>query len=182
MGDWAEGNGHRDPLPPPRTGRRRSLITLAALLVALPAAFFLSLIGGDWRQVAAISDLEEAGVIYLPNPRVFLVHTDQGPLALSARSPHLGDRVLYCRFADAFQEAHGSVFDRRGFSLAGPADRGLDRVAVRVRAGIVEIEPSELLRGPPRVGATEDVSGTLCQVPGPEDPPGFATARVVRGS
>ena len=155
------------------------MAVLAALLVALPAAYLLSsVVGGDWRPAASTRALQDAGVIYLPSLRVFLVHTDDGPLALSALSPHLRHRVLYCPFADAFQEAHGAVFDRRGFYLDGPADRGLDRVAVRARAGLVEIDPSDVQPGPPRTGAAEDVSGSLCLVPGPEEPPGFAVARV----
>ena len=184
MDDWAQGNGHARPaLPPPRTGRRRSIAVLAGLLVALPAAYLLSSVaGGDWRPAASTRALEDAGVIYLPSLRVFLVHTDDGPLALSALSPHLRHRVLYCPFAGAFQEADGAVFDRRGFYLDGPADRGLDRVAVRARAGLVEIQPSEVTPGPPAgQGAAEDVSGILCRVPGPESPPGFAAARLEPG-
>jgi nitrite reductase/ring-hydroxylating ferredoxin subunit len=177
--DWAEGNGHPPAaLPPPGAGRRRSLITLLVLLVALPVSFVVSVIaGGDWRRVATARELEDEGVIYLSNLRIFVVETEDGPLALSALSPHLGDRVLFCPFADAFQERHGAVFDRRGFALAGPVARGLDRVAVRLRGDFVEVDPSRTAPGPPRGGATEDVSGTLCRVPGPEDPPGFAAAR-----
>lgn len=148
------------------------------LLVALPVSFVVSVVAGaDWRRVASARDLRDREVIYLAGLRIFLVQTDDGPLALSALSSHLGDRVLFCPFADAFQSADGALFDRRGFSLAGPATQGLVRVAVRVRDGFVEVDPSRTAPGSPLVGAREDVSGTLCRVPGPEDPPGFASSR-----
>lgn len=179
MNDWVQGNGHRQALPPPGTGRRRSMIVLAGLLVALPTAYLLSAGGGDWRAVAAAPDLEADGVIYRAGLQVFVVHDDRAPVALSARTPGTGNRVVYCRFADAFQDAEGAVFDRFGRVLEGPMSRGLDRLPVRVRVGVVEVDVSARVPGPPAAGATEDVSANLCRVPGPEDPPGFATARQV---
>jgi nitrite reductase/ring-hydroxylating ferredoxin subunit len=165
VAEWAEGNGHPPRLPSRGTGRRRSAVTLLVLLVALPVSFLVAMVtGGDWRRVASARALEDRAVIYLRNLRVFVVQTEDGPLALSALSPHRGDRVLFCPFADAFQEAHGALFDRRGFFLAGPAARGLDRVAVRIRDGFVEVDPSRTAPGPPRAGAAEDVSDP---VPGP---------------
>jgi hypothetical protein len=178
---WVEGNGHRTAgLPRPGAGRRRSMVILAGLLVTLPTAYLVSTVaGGDWRTATSVRVLQTRGVVYLSNLRVFLVHTDQGPLALSALSPHEGHRVLYCPWAMAFQEAHGAVFDRRGLALDGPVSRGLDRVAVRVAGRLVQVDPSEVEPGPPRgEGPTEEVSALLCRVPGPEDPPGFAAARL----
>lgn len=177
MDDWVQGNGHRQAVPPPGTGRRRSLIILAGLLVALPAAYLLSVGGGDWRPVATASELESEGVVYRAGLQVFVVHDDQAPVALSSRTPGSGTRVVYCPFADAFQDAEGAVFDRLGSVLVGPVSRGLDRLPVRVRVGVVEVDVSTRVPGPPRPEATEDVSANLCRVPGPEDPPGFATAR-----
>jgi hypothetical protein len=175
--DWVQGNGHRQPLPPPGTGRRRSLIILVGLLVALPAAFLLSVGRGDWRPVATVAELEDEDVIYRRSLRLFVVHGDRAPMVLSALTPGGGDRVVYCRFADAFQDADGAVFDRLGSVLAGSVSRGLDRFPVRVRVGVVEVDVSTRVSGPPRPEAAEDVSANLCRVPGPEDPPGFATIR-----
>lgn len=182
MGDWVQGNGHRQALPPPGTGRRRSLIVLVGLLVALPTAYLLSVGGGDWRPVATAPDLESEGVVYRAGLQVFVVHDDQAPVALSARTPGSGERVVYCPFADAFQDAEGAVFDRFGHVLEGAVSRGLDRLAVRVRVGVVEVDVSARVPGPPRAEATEDVSANLCRVPGPEEPPGFASARQMPAS
>ncbi|MGH2547173.1 MAG: hypothetical protein ACRDHJ_09895, partial [Actinomycetota bacterium] len=122
-------------------------------------------------------DLESEGVVYRASLQVFVVHDDQAPVALSSRTPGSGTRVVYCRFANAFQDAEGAVFDRFGHVLGGPVSRGLDRLPVRLRVGVVEVDVSARVPGPPPAEATEDVSANLCRVPGPEDPPGFATAR-----
>jgi hypothetical protein len=153
------------------------MIVLVALLVALPVAYLLSVGRGDWRPVATGAELEAEDVIYHSALQVFVVRGERGPLALSARTPGLDTRVVYCPFADAFQDSGGAVFDRSGEVLAGSALRGLDRLPVRIRVGVVEVDVSARLPGPPRAGATEDVSANLCEVPGPEDPTGFATAR-----
>ena len=182
MEDWVQGNGHRQALPPPGTGRRRSLILLVGLLVALPTAYLLSVGGGDWRPVAAAPDLESEGVVYRAGLQVFVVHDDRAPVALSARTPGSGNRVVYCPFAGAFQDAEGAVFDRFGHVLEGAVSRGLDRLPVRVRVGVVEVDVSARVPGPPPAGATEDLTANLCRVPGPEDPPGFASARQMPAS
>lgn len=153
------------------------MILLVGLLVALPTAYLLSAGGGDWRPVATASDLESEGVVYGAGLQVFVVHDDQAPVALSARTPGSANRVVYCPFADAFQDGEGAVFDRFGHVLDGPVSRGLDRLPVRLRVGVVEVDLSARVPGPPPAEAAEDVSANLCRVPGPEDPRGFASAR-----
>jgi hypothetical protein len=175
--DWVEGNGHKPTLPPPGTGRRRSMIVLAGLLVALPAAYLLSLGRGEWRPVVAADELEAEGVVYRPGLRMFVVHDEPVPAALSAVAPGDAGRVVYCPFADAFQSPEGAVFDQFGQALAGPVDRGLDRFPVRIRVGVVEVDVATRVEGAPPPDAVEDVSANMCEVPGEEDPAGFATER-----
>jgi hypothetical protein len=174
--DWVQGNGHKPGLPPPGAGRRRSLIVLAGLLVALPAAFLLSLGRGEWRAVVGAEELQAEGIVYRPGLRLFLVHDEPMPVALAAVSPG-GQRGVFCRFADAFQSPNGEVFDPYGRVLGGPTDRGLDRFPVRERVGVVEVDLGTRVPGQSRAEVTEDVSANLCEVPGTEEPPGFATAR-----
>lgn len=151
------------------------MLVLAVLLVALPSSYLLSRLLGDWQRVATTRALEEAGVLYIPDLRVFLVHGDEGPLALSAITP--GGRVLYCESAGIFQAPDGADFDERGLVLGG-ARRGLDRVAVRMNGTVIEIG-TEVIRGPPAETGLGRLLPPLCVVPGPEDPPGFAAE--VRG-
>ena len=152
------------------------MILLVVLLVALSVAFIVSsALRGPWRTAASVDALEEAGVLYLPSTRVFLVDTDSGPLALSSRSPHLGDRIAFCEPSDTFVElGHGGLFDREGRYLSGPPTRGMDRVASRVAGGVVEIDPAVLTPGPPRNVAGESPRGRLCNsYPLRETRPGF---------
>jgi hypothetical protein len=143
--------------------------------VALPTAFVLRSVIGGWQTVASVGRLEQIEVAYLKDAGVFVVHTDRGPVALSEVSPHLRDRLLYCRSAGAFQGRHGEVFDGRGFYTDGPSSRGMDRVAVRVHDGLVEVDVEDVRKGPPRgAGPPEELTGELCEVTGPEPRPGFA--------
>lgn len=171
MSDWASGNGQPDGLPPPRTGRRRSLIFLVVLLLGLPLAFVIrSALDDGWREVASLEALEENEVIYVPPVQVFLVHADP-PLALSAVSSHLDEPIAYCREASTFMElAHGSKWDRFGYYLDGPAPRGMDRVASRIVGGVMEIKVTNVTNGPPRgAGPPEHPTGPFCLYEEPTD-------------
>jgi len=165
VSDWASGNGHRDDLPPRGTGRRRSLLILALLVLGLPLAFVIRTATDDgWRQVTSVAVLEERDVIYLPDAHVFLVAEDP-PLAFSAASPHLGrgDPVAYCAESETFMEVHGSLWNRLGYYLDGPAPRGLDRIAIRIRNRFIEIKPSIVTEGAPRgAGPKLGPTGLYC--------------------
>lgn len=173
MSDLARGNGHREGLPPPGTGRRRSLIILAVLLLGLPLAFVIREATDEgWREITSVRALEERGVIYLPAVRVFLVH-GAPPRALSAVSPHLDEPIAYCRESSTFiEQAHGSKWDRFGYYMDGPAPRGMDRIASRVRNEIVEINVSIVDDGAPRgAGPPGESTGPFCQFEHASDAP-----------
>ncbi len=151
MSEAASGNGHRPILPPPGTGRRRSLFVLILMVVGLPLAFLIRSATDDgWREVTSAQVLEERDVIYLPDANVFLVAGDP-PLALSGASPHPeGERLAYCASGQNFVSlAHGEKFDRVGRYLDGPALHGMDRFGARVRDGTVEINLRLKTMGPP---------------------------------
>jgi hypothetical protein len=151
VSDLASGNGHRDlPFPRPGTGRRRSLIVLGVLVVGLPLAFFLrSATDEGWRVVTTVAALEERDVIFVPDAHVFLVAADP-PIALREASPHLGEPMSYCAAGPNFVSlGHGEVFDREGRYLDGPAPHGMDRVGIRIRDGVVQINIQQKIPGPP---------------------------------
>jgi nitrite reductase/ring-hydroxylating ferredoxin subunit len=145
--------------------------------VALPTAFILRTVAGGWQTVASVTSLEQIDVAYLKDAGVFVVDTDDDPVALSEVSPHLGHRLLFCREADVFQGKHGEVFDRRGFYVDGPSPRGMDRVAVRVQDGLVQVDLDDIRPGAKRgAGPPLEPQRPGCRVPGPEPKPGFAAA------
>ncbi len=151
VSDRVSGNGQPDSLPPRGAGRRRSLIVLALLLLGLPLAFVIrAATDAGWRQITSVEVLKANDVIYLPDVEIFLV-AEEPPLALSAESPHVGELLAYCESGRNFVSlAHGEMFDRTGRYIDGPAPRGMDRVAVRVRDGSIEINLAGKIPGPPR--------------------------------
>ena len=148
------------------------MIFLVALVLGLPLAFFLrSALDDGWREVAFVDTLQQEDVIYVPAVKVFLVHGDQ-PIALKAVSTHLGtEPVAYCPSASTFHElGHGSIWDRTGRYMDGPATRGLDRVAVRIRSESIEINVSMVTRGPDRYPLNfAQPTGLFCRFEHPED-------------
>lgn len=79
------------------------------------------------------------------NERFFLIRNDDGLLAFSTRCTHQNCNIAWQDGGDRFQcPCHGSVFDRNGVVMAGPAPRPLDlfRVSVtRDGAAIVTTGP-----------------------------------------
>ena len=138
------------------------MFILALLVLGLPLAFLIrALTEGPWRQVVSAEVLEARDVIYLPELNVFLVHGDP-PVAFTAKSPHVGELLVYCTSSETFVSLeHGELFDRSGRYMEGPAARGMDRVPVREREGMIEIDVLQRLQGVPR-GEFTRPSGPLC--------------------
>ena len=160
--------------PGTRSRRTRSslLVTVAAgVSLLLGLAVVRSLIaesspGAGWVRVGSIEDVRSQGVVLLPEVPAYIVANPlQAPIALLARSPHLGERVNYCQSSTWFEDPlHGDKFDRFGNYMLGPAPRGLDRLATLVQDGVVWVNPNEISLGPPRGsrGAYEPPAGPFC--------------------
>ena len=139
---------------------------------------------GNWVPVATVEQLQAEKVIYVQEHRVFVIADAPGLLAVSAdvhpASSGLDDltrRVLYCPSDGWFHGTFGP-FDHAGRYFHGPAPRGLDRVAVRVSEGHVEIDPTAVTPGPPRHPRPEEQPrfGAECRFDyqgDPEGKPGF---------
>jgi hypothetical protein len=127
-----------------------------------------------WVRVTTVPELQQNHLVFIADLRLFVVLDGTRPVALSARSPHLGEAVAFCGMGNVFEDLHGSIFDSAGTYLAGPSPRGMDRVRVRVKGDGVDVKPGELTRGSSR-GAVKPkpVGGAFCQPDGPVDPPGF---------
>lgn len=122
--------------------------------------------GAGWVRVGSIEDVRSQGVVLLPEvPAYVVANPPQAPMALLARSPHLGERVTYCQSSTWFEDPrHGDKFDRLGNYILGPAPRGLDRLATLVQDGVVWVNPNETTLGPPRgsQGAYKPPAGPFC--------------------
>jgi hypothetical protein len=155
---------------PSPTSRRSLLIPLVAafaILVGLAIARFSTSDnspGSGWVRVGSIQDVHSQGVVLLPEvPAYVVVDPPRTPIALLARSTHLGERVTYCRSSGWFEDpAHGTKFDRLGNYELGPAPRGLDRLATLVQDGVVLVNPNEVTLGPPRGSQDIKPTGPFC--------------------
>lgn len=73
-----------------------------------------------------------------------------GFVALYQKCVHLGCRVPWCKTSQWFEcPCHGSQYNRVGEKKGGPAPRGLDRFRVSVDGGVVVVDTSLVIPGPP---------------------------------
>lgn len=128
-----------------------------------------------WVTAGTLQALEREEAFYLPEERVFVVSNGGRPVALSALSPHLGERLVYCRSSGQFRSpGHGETFDRLGFYVLGPAPSGMDRVEIRVVGDLVQVKPESVTEGPARdAREPQKPAGPLCAIDAGESPPGF---------
>jgi hypothetical protein len=153
------------------SSRRGSLfgIGVVAVSLLLGLAVVRSLVaepspGAGWVRVGSIQDVRSQGVVSLPQvPAYVVVDPPRSPIAVLARSTHLGERIIYCPSSGWFEDpAHGTKFDRLGNYELGPAPRGLDRLATLVQDGVVWVNPNEVTLGPPRGSHDIKPTGPFC--------------------
>ena len=120
--------------------------------------------GGIVRAVPPDS-VPEDGVIEVRAARAYLTKIEGEVVALSETCTHLGCRVPWCATSGQFEcPCHGSVFNRAGDFIAGPAPRGMDRYPVDVVDGIIEIDTSSAEAGeaPGTLTIDEPARGPAC--------------------
>ena len=79
--------------------------------------------GPSWVRAGLMSEVQRQRVVYVPEARAFVVASpSMSPLALYARSPHLGEAVRYCASSGWFEhrptdrcstDSDGTYSDRR---------------------------------------------------------------------
>jgi cytochrome b6-f complex iron-sulfur subunit len=105
-------------------------------------------VGAKVRTVAPDA-VPADGVLEIPEARAYLTKVNDEVVALSEICSHLGCRVPFCGSSGRFEcPCHGSVFNRAGDHLAGPAPRGMDRFEVEIVDGLVEINTDATIDGP----------------------------------
>lgn len=127
---------------------RRKFITTVALLLASGSLLirYLTPRGVRKRQVlvsAAAKDVPINGALVFMDERLVLLRDQKGVYALNLICTHLGCTVTVREGAISCP-CHGSLFDRQGNVLKGPADRPLARLPVQERDGILEVMQGQL--------------------------------------
>ena len=121
-------------------------VTSLGLLKPQLAAGFAAIV-----RTIAPDKVPEAGVLEVPEARGYLVNVGgDDVLALSETCPHLGCRVPFIDGTNRFEcPCHGSKFTREGDYVEGPAPRGMDEYATEIVDGVIEIDTTEVIPGPP---------------------------------
>jgi cytochrome b6-f complex iron-sulfur subunit len=77
--------------------------------------------------------------------KFWLINNDDGLLALYWKCPHLGCTVPWNQPANQFQcPCHGSIYDRHGVLISGPAPRPMDIMAMTVEGGNVIVNTGDI--------------------------------------
>jgi len=106
-------------------------------------------------KVGSLTDFADGTSTYVPAGRLFITNAGGQLFALSQKCPHLGCRVPFCESSGRFECAcHGSIFDLGGEWIAGPAPRGMDRLALAVDGTSLQADTGAVTEGPPH-GAKE---------------------------
>jgi len=133
------------------------IAALSILAVEATAIGYVSLHGKDpglgpaWIRVGSADDVGTSGPMFIDSIPAYIVATPNGLIGLYARSPQMGEPVVYCPSSGWFEDPmHGSKFDGVGNYALGPAPRGLDRLEVRVVGDDVWIDTVDRILGPPR--------------------------------
>lgn len=110
--------------------------------------------------------IPETGVIEVPAAKAYLTRIKGEIVAVSEKCTHLGCRTPFCASSGRFEcPCHGSVFNRAGDFLTGPAPRGLDQHPVEIgEDGLIYIDTGTKINGPPPGELTidEPATGSSC--------------------
>lgn len=102
---------------------------------------------GGKIDVGRVGDFPVGSVTRVSEGRFYLVRLPEGFLALYWKCPHLGCTVPWSPPEDPGRfhcPCHGSVFERTGQKIAGPAPRSMDLMAVEVRGGRVVVDTGKI--------------------------------------
>ncbi|MEE9416980.1 MAG: ubiquinol-cytochrome c reductase iron-sulfur subunit [Acidimicrobiales bacterium] len=105
--------------------------------------------GGKVRSILPDA-VPEKGVVEVPAARAYLTRINGEIVALSEKCTHLGCRTPYCESSGQFEcPCHGSVFNRAGDYVTGPAPRGMDSYPIEIGDdGLVYIDTGSRSEGP----------------------------------
>jgi hypothetical protein len=137
----------------------------AALVVAVAAAGSGLLVArfGGARGFPVDQLREGVNPAALQITPMFVIRHGESAFALRPFAPDGTMAVAWCPSQGFFEDpVTGSKFDPDGRYLAGPASRGLDRMASRVVNGVLQVAPGETVPGPPRPAEVSATSLPPC--------------------
>ncbi|MFA5891584.1 MAG: ubiquinol-cytochrome c reductase iron-sulfur subunit [Actinomycetota bacterium] len=119
-------------------------------------------------RIGSPSKFREGSVRHFSNGRFYVTRVDGELRAVYQKCPHLGCRIPFCESSNQFEcPCHGSVFNRKGEYVRGPAPRGMDSFPVREEGDDVIVDTGRVITGPPRgVRTLNENPGPSCLTQG----------------
>jgi cytochrome b6-f complex iron-sulfur subunit len=102
--------------------------------------------GGFGGMVFAgnVDDFDPGSVTYILSGRFYIVHNNDGLLAIWQKCTHLGCAVPWAQNEDQFHcPCHGSLFSPEGVVTGGPAPRPMDTFPIEIRDREVWVDTSK---------------------------------------
>ena len=101
----------------------------AGMVVAYPALSFITFRKATKKTIFFPKDEQHTGIHFKEG--VYIIKSDKGFFALSGRCTHLGCSLGYDQFSQRFVcPCHGSVFDKNGTRIGGPAKKDMKTLPV----------------------------------------------------
>ena len=120
--------------------------------------------GADNEVSVRALDESEYGVVYLEAHGVFVVASDDGPVALTDDAQHVaGDLVRYCPLDASFYGYHGGRFDRLGRYIDGPPNSDMDRVTAEVTGEMIVVHVDQVVPSLGRSPSADRRTGPICE-------------------
>lgn len=120
----------------------QSLVALLRFLKPLPSSGF-----GGLVYAGEVDEFPVGSVNHVLKGRFYLVHTEDGFLALWQRCTHLGCSVPWEEAENDFHcPCHGSTFDYVGVVTGGPAPRPLDFFPILIENGEIWVDTGDPIK------------------------------------
>ena len=96
---------------------------------------------GGLVYAGKVDEFPKGSVTHIESARAYIVRTEEGMLSLWQRCTHLGCAVPWEESQDRFHcPCHGSLFDKTGVVIGGPAPRPLDTFTLEIKKDEVWID------------------------------------------
>lgn len=131
----------------PSTSRRRFVIQLSVIGVAVAAVPVITLLkgasaAGSMTAVGKIGDFTKGDFkkVATASGDIYVGRTAGGFIAFSSRCTHRGCEVLWNPKHKLFRcPCHGGMFDAAGKNVAGPPPSPLPSISTKVEGGVVYV-------------------------------------------
>lgn len=144
-------------LPAQRGHAQRVLAMIAAAILALSVSagtmmnILMRTSESPWKPIGQLTLHDGAApqLSTLDGQAIYIASLEGQLVAFVTRDPHSSCQIAWAPSEQHYIDpCHGSVYQPDGSYIRGPAPRSMDRLALRVADGTIEIAPALVTPGP----------------------------------